>query len=193
MSRIKSNASPEEWDIAKKLLGWMVCAKRPLRWNEIQGAVSMNAAEQTIDFDQRKLRVHIKDICGSLIQVMPGDRLQLVHSTARAYITKTDYVSQATVECSLAALCMQYLTFECFDEEIDPRKLRELALDGHFIFQDYAISQWFLHLYTIIDFGPNRSLKDLEAKRAFTAAIQDFVSRYEDDILEPASMEAVKA
>lgn len=88
---------------------------------------------------------------------------------------------------------MQYLTFECFDEEIDPRKLRELALDGHFIFQDYAISQWFLHLYTIIDFGPNRSLKDLEAKRAFTAAIQDFVSRYEDDILEPASMEAVKA
>lgn len=83
MSRIKQNTSLEEWKIAQKLLGWMVCARRPLKWHEIQGAVSIDPAEQTIDFDDRKLRIHIRDLCGSLIQVLPGDRVELVHSTAK--------------------------------------------------------------------------------------------------------------
>ncbi len=83
MSRIKRNTTPEEWKIAHKLLGWMVCARRPLKWHEIQGAVSIDLDEQTIDFDDRKLRIHIRDLCGSLIQVLPGDRVELVHSTAK--------------------------------------------------------------------------------------------------------------
>ena len=34
---------PKKWDIVRKLLGWMVCAKRPLKWREIQAAVSLNS------------------------------------------------------------------------------------------------------------------------------------------------------
>jgi hypothetical protein len=83
MSRIKNYNNPEEWEIAQKLLGWMVCARRPLKWHEIQGAVSIDPDQQTIDFDDRKLRIHIRDLCGSLIQVLPGDRVELVHSTAK--------------------------------------------------------------------------------------------------------------
>jgi hypothetical protein len=83
MSRIKRDTEPEEWKIAQKLLGWMVCARRPLKWHEIQGAVSINVEEQTIKFDDRKLRIHIRDVCGSLVQVLPGDRVELVHSTAK--------------------------------------------------------------------------------------------------------------
>ena len=61
----------------------MVCARRALKWHEIQAAVSMNPEGQTIDFDERKLRVHIKDLCGSLIQLLPEDQVELVHSTAK--------------------------------------------------------------------------------------------------------------
>ena len=64
-------------------MGWMVCAKRPLRWREIQAAVSMDAENQTFDFDKRKLRNSIQHYCASLIQVLPGDRAELVHATAR--------------------------------------------------------------------------------------------------------------
>ena len=56
--------------------------------------MSINPDEQTIDFDDRKLRVHIQDLCGSLVQVLPGDsgstgsdagdRIELVHNTANA-------------------------------------------------------------------------------------------------------------
>jgi hypothetical protein len=83
MSRLKQSNSPEEWKIAQKLLGWMVCARRPLKWHEIQGAVSIDPDEETVDFDERKLRINIRDLCGSLIQVLPGDRMELVHSTAK--------------------------------------------------------------------------------------------------------------
>jgi hypothetical protein len=60
----------------------MVCAKRQLNWKEMQVALSLNLDEQTVDYDDRHLRKHIYDICGSLVQVS-GDRVFLVHSTAR--------------------------------------------------------------------------------------------------------------
>lgn len=80
---MKRNTNADEWKMAQKILGWMVCAKRPLKWHEIQGAVSMDLEERTIDFDERKLRVHIQDLCGSLVLILPGDRVELVHSTAK--------------------------------------------------------------------------------------------------------------
>lgn len=83
MNRIKQNTTPAEWKVAQKLLGWMVCVRRPLKWHEIQGAYSIDPEEQIIDFDDRKLRIHIRDLCGSLVQVLPGDRVELVHSTAK--------------------------------------------------------------------------------------------------------------
>lgn len=83
LSHIKRSASAAEWKIAQRLLGWMVCAKRPLKWNEIQAAVSIDPKGETVDFDKWKLRVHIKELCGSLIQVLQGDRVELVHSTAK--------------------------------------------------------------------------------------------------------------
>ena len=71
-----------EWPVAKKLLGWMVCAQRQLTWREIQVALSINPDTLTIDYDDRRLRQHIYDICGSLVTVS-GHRVSLVHSTAR--------------------------------------------------------------------------------------------------------------
>jgi len=64
----------------------MVCAKRPLKWHEIQGAVSIDPEDQSIAFDERKLRRHIHDLCGSLIQALPGDRVEFVHNTAKEYV-----------------------------------------------------------------------------------------------------------
>ena len=73
----------KQWDIVSKLLGWMVCAKRPLKWREIQAAVSIDPNEQTVDFDSRSLRSSVEEYCGSLIQVLSGDRVELVHTTAK--------------------------------------------------------------------------------------------------------------
>ena len=80
---MKRTLEPLQWSIACKLLGWMVCAKRPLKWREIQAAVSINSVNQSVEFERRKLRSDIQDYCGSLIQVLPGNRVELVHITAK--------------------------------------------------------------------------------------------------------------
>jgi hypothetical protein len=85
LQRIKLTSHPDEWVKAKKLLGWMVCAKRQLTWKEIQVALSINVEDQTIDYDDKSLRTHIHDICGSLV-LRSGDRVTLVHSTAKTYV-----------------------------------------------------------------------------------------------------------
>jgi len=74
---------PAQWKVACELLGWMVCAKRPLRWYEIQAAKSINTTDQTFDFTSQKLRSDIRTYCGSLIQVLSGERVTLVHTTAK--------------------------------------------------------------------------------------------------------------
>jgi len=82
--RIYDNPKEGEREITEKLLGWITCAKRPLKWHEIQGAVSIDMEDESIDFENRRLCTHVRDLCGSLIDVLPGDRVQLVHETARS-------------------------------------------------------------------------------------------------------------
>jgi hypothetical protein len=86
ISRIEQNPNPATWEMARELLGWMICARRPLKWHEIQGAISTDLVAQTVDFENRKLRLDIRELCGSLIQVLPGNRLELVHSTAKLLV-----------------------------------------------------------------------------------------------------------
>ena len=83
MERIERNENVAERDQALTLLGWVVTAKRPLTWPEIQGAVSINIEDQIVDFKERSLVVDIGALCGSLVERLPGDRIELVHTSAR--------------------------------------------------------------------------------------------------------------
>lgn len=83
MERIERNENVAERDQALTLLGWVVTAKRPLTWPEIQGAVSIDIEDQIVDFDERSLVVDIGALCGSLVEKLPGDRIELVHTSAR--------------------------------------------------------------------------------------------------------------
>jgi hypothetical protein len=83
VERIQKNENVAERDQALTLLGWVVTAKRPLTWPEIQGAVSINVEDQSVDFEDRSLVVDIGVLCGSLVERLPGDRIELIHRSAR--------------------------------------------------------------------------------------------------------------
>ena len=63
------------------LLGWLVCARRLLKWQEIQLACCIDLDRDAINFEEDKLRDHIRDYCGSLIEASPDDCVRFVHST----------------------------------------------------------------------------------------------------------------
>ncbi|KAF1974533.1 C2H2 domain-containing protein, partial [Bimuria novae-zelandiae CBS 107.79] len=175
-----------EWPIAKKLLGWMVCAQRQLTWREIQVALSIDVDNRSIEYNDRRLRGHIYDICGSLVTVS-GHRVSLVHSTARYYLTKsTEDIHQPSVECELTTLCLQYLTFPCFQtkEPVEKQELRQMMLEGQFAFQDYAVAKWFQHVNAFVNTGKDL-LEDYsrteELVRDVSMAIDAFMDQYHDE------------
>ncbi len=75
--------------MAKKIFGWLACAKRPLSWHEIQAALSMvtneSDASVVMDYRNKQLRDDIREICGSLVQKL-GNRIMFAHSTAKLYV-----------------------------------------------------------------------------------------------------------
>ena len=72
-----------EREEAKMLLGWLVCAKRPLKLHEVQTMKSINLEQRTVEFERRRFRVDPKDLCESLVEVRPDGTVELVHLTAR--------------------------------------------------------------------------------------------------------------
>lgn len=86
MQRLRRDLSPQQLVYTELLLGWLVCSKRPLKWTEIQVALSIDL-HSTVDVNKLdvdlKLSDDIQDLCGSLVQILKGNRVELVHSTAK--------------------------------------------------------------------------------------------------------------
>ncbi|CAG8955427.1 hypothetical protein HYFRA_00010292 [Hymenoscyphus fraxineus] len=185
LDRMQRDLYPPQWLIAKQLLGWVVCSKRSLKWREIQAAMSMNLETQEMCFGEKKLRSDIQEYCGSLIQVN-GHQVELVHTTAKTYITKSKYVHASIVECDLTGMCLQYLTFDCFDLETDDESVKRDAVSGLMSFQDYAIAKWMDHVQAIVqtpaeDFCQGDGFR--EALDTVSTGIEQFSNRYEEDVL----------
>ena len=71
------------WEIARILMGWLVCARRPLKWHEMQAILSYDPVRQQVDFDKEMLRQYVTKYLGSLVHILAGDHLRVIHSTAR--------------------------------------------------------------------------------------------------------------
>lgn len=86
MERLRQDLSSEQLVYTELLLGWLVCSKRPLKWTEIQVALSIDLHStddmNKLDVDL-KLSDDVQDLCGSLVQILKGNRVELVHSTAK--------------------------------------------------------------------------------------------------------------
>lgn len=87
----------------------------------------------------------------------------------------------------MTGLCLQYLTFECFEPDIDLDQLRGLMGRGYLVFQEYAIANWSYHLRAMTKDAEELLVTSTEAQAALLEldqALQDFATRYEDDLAE---------
>ncbi|EXJ70482.1 uncharacterized protein A1O5_06551 [Cladophialophora psammophila CBS 110553] len=144
IKRIKSRLGENEWDFVQQFLGWMTCAARPLKWHEIQGAMSISLDEQKVNKKRRSSK-SAHEYCGPLVTEC-DNRVILVHGTAKRYIAESKHIDLLAVECRLASLCLEYLAFPCFDGD----DLEAYILDGSYAFADYAVAKWMYHFKKIL-------------------------------------------
>lgn len=86
VERILNQNTPTRKSDAQRLLQWLVCTKRPLKWYEFQATTCVDLKEQDYDpkrFSQRMWRESPKDLCGSLIEHHKDGTVDFVHPTAR--------------------------------------------------------------------------------------------------------------
>ncbi|TPX18252.1 uncharacterized protein E0L32_002761 [Thyridium curvatum] len=105
MSRAKYGKDP-----AKAILAWATCSFRPLTTDELHAAVQMDVNDTISDIEKS-----ITASCGNLVYVDRRQRLQLVHLTAKEFLTRKNLKSEFAIDrryshTRLAIVCLNALT-----------------------------------------------------------------------------------
>ncbi|KAF7537521.1 hypothetical protein G7054_g3664 [Neopestalotiopsis clavispora] len=147
ITRILIKAPTRNKEASQKLLTWLVCAKRPMKWHEIQAAKSIHLETQTVDLEQYRFRVASKDLCGSLVEDGQDGTVELVHSTAKSFLLSEKHVKQRLGELHMATLCLSYWNMPGLSGHESDEQLKARVPSGYFAFLDYSISNWIYHFW----------------------------------------------
>lgn len=170
LKRILSSGPESRRNISKTLLSWISSAKRPLRWYEIQGAISHDLEEGNINNEGRRLVDDSKDLCASLVEVHPDQTVDLVHPTVKEYelthstaalgvgltplilienssfLVQENIVNLAAAHYDLASLSIRYLCFPAILSTAAVSETEAHLMSGQYAFYDYAVASWVPHL-----------------------------------------------
>jgi ankyrin repeat protein len=132
--------------LAKQVLSWITCARRPLTALELRHALAVEVGCSALD--ERNL-VEIEVMVSACAGLVTFDRemdiIRLVHYTTQEYFERTQKTWFPDVERDIATTCVTYLSFNAFatgfcptDEEFEAR------LRLHPLY-DYAARNWGYH------------------------------------------------
>ncbi|KAH7308040.1 hypothetical protein B0I35DRAFT_483330 [Stachybotrys elegans] len=175
---------PSQWETARIIFGWMVCAKRPLKWSEMQMLHSYDTERERIDMNNKSLRDRdgVFRYCGPLVEVSPGfERLRLIHQTAREFIIENTDINVVALKCQLCIICLRYISLPCFSPAMDETDREQRCRDGYFVFQDYAVWKWMRHFEEFLQHCAH-ILQDEQYLAEFTRALEVFMDRYRTDL-----------
>ncbi|KAM7213295.1 hypothetical protein V8F06_011306 [Rhypophila decipiens] len=149
----KDDAPPPKQKAISRLLSLLVCARRPLRWYEIQGffAFDPDDENQPVDHEGRKLRDDPTELCLSLVEWHPDNSVQLVHPTARDHLVRNGaYVAEHLAEHEITEQVLAFLNSPGMDHEsLKMADIRDLVRKGYYSFLDYSVAYWPMHLQAI--------------------------------------------
>jgi len=134
MNRIEGQIADQE-ELAKQVLSWITCAKRPLTTSELQHALAVEEGESELDRDNLPQIEDLITVCAGLVTIdEESDIIRLVHYTAQEFFdrTKTHWFSNA--ESYITKTCVTYLLFDTFEAGITgylEDRLRENPLYHH--------------------------------------------------------------
>ncbi len=128
MERIEGQVSDQE-ELAKQVLSWITCAKRPLATSELQHALGVEVGELELDSDNLPQIEDMVSVCAGLVAVdKESGIIRLVHYTAQEYFRRTQNRWFPNAEAKIATTCATYLSFTVFgggpchtDDELQKR------------------------------------------------------------------------
>ncbi|KAH0543142.1 hypothetical protein FGG08_002487 [Glutinoglossum americanum] len=147
VARIEKQLGSNERYSAKAILGWMASAQVGVRKEELEHALMIRPGDKKLDRENRVLKDMI-ELCGPILEVR-GETVVFVHYTVKEYFFSREsdfFVREAAAHRRSASICMSYLQFDCFDVNLDDAEIDTFILNGEYVLQGYAISQWLDHI-----------------------------------------------
>lgn len=115
MDRIEGQA-PGQVELAKQVLSWITCAKRPLTTSELQHALAVEVDEENLDQDNFTQIEDMVLVCAGLVTVNEESGIiRLVHYTAQEYFERTQKQWFPDAMAEIAEICVTYLSFSIFE------------------------------------------------------------------------------
>jgi hypothetical protein len=145
MERIESQAADSE-ELAKQVLSWIACARRPLTTSELQHALAVEVDEPVLDEENICQVEDMISVCAGLVTVdEESDIIRLVHYTAQEYFEQTQKKWFPNIQTDITIICATYLAFDKFNSGIcQTDELFEERLQSN-CFYSYASHNWGHH------------------------------------------------
>ena len=145
MERINGQA-PGFKDLARQVLAWITCAKRPLTTLELRHALAIEFGETHLDEDNLTQTEDLIAACAGLVTIdQESDVIRLVHYTTQEYFERTQHLWFPDAEVDITLACVTYLSFDAFEDGLCrgqyefQRRLRMFPL------YDYTARYWGEH------------------------------------------------
>ncbi|KAK4170833.1 ankyrin repeat-containing domain protein [Triangularia setosa] len=147
MDRIEGQFTDQK-ELAKQVLSWITCAKRPLSTMELQDALGVELGETELDPSNIPLVEDIVSVCAGLVTVDEDSKIiRLVHYTTQEYFERRWKRWFPNAQAYIRDICATYMSFNTFksgpcltDSEFEDR----LQLNKLY---DYATRYWGKHAH----------------------------------------------
>ncbi|KAI0421746.1 hypothetical protein F5X98DRAFT_389026 [Xylaria grammica] len=138
-------------DLMRAILTWVTCAFRPLSVSEIHLAVEADIRDSVGDIEKAI------GTCSNLVFVDQAKKVQLIHLTAREYLTRENMNSEFVIDISaahkrLALICVRTLCGGQGNPAKGPRTrllASDVARNADSALYDYASAYLFQHLLQV--------------------------------------------
>jgi hypothetical protein len=142
MKRIDEQV-PGHRDLAKQILLWITCAKRPLTTVELRHALAIEVGTAELNEDALPEIEDMVLVCVGLVTIdEQSDIIRLVHYTTQQYFDSYRGKWFANAEADITTTCVAYLSFDVFENGLcrtDKDFEERMRLNP---FYDYSAQHW---------------------------------------------------
>jgi ankyrin repeat protein len=175
MKRIAGQVTDSE-ELAKQVLSWIICSKRPLFISELQHALAVEIGTTELN---RENIPHVQDIvsvCAGLVTVdEESGIIRLIHYTAQEYFERIQKDLFPEAESDITKTCVTYISFDKFERGYCPtnKQFRERLQSNELYY--YASRYWGHHARAASTFIPE-VIHFLQKKTQVAASVQALLS-----------------
>ncbi|KUJ13176.1 uncharacterized protein LY89DRAFT_153773 [Mollisia scopiformis] len=145
MQRILDHDADSE-ELAKQVLSWITCSKRPLSTSELQHALAVEVGKTYLDEENLPQLEDMVSVCAGLVTIdEESSIIRLVHYTTQEYFERTQKQWFFDAQTDITTICITYLSFNEFESGICQNDEDfEQRLQSNKLY-DYAAHNWGYH------------------------------------------------